>query len=139
MDGWMRAGVLRAGVHGGDLDEAVHRAHLVQIQLQQVDLPQLLLRSHRHRFNRAVVSEMWWRLRFLYGGYLSVAALLCLLSCLMSALFPFFSLICYYFVFMLFFFRGCSSLCLCLFSLFSLYVSCSSLCSDIMVLLLVCV
>lgn len=55
-DGCGATGVLRVGFHGGDLDAAVHRAHLVQVQLQQVDLSQFVLRNHRHRFHRAMVS-----------------------------------------------------------------------------------
>ena len=49
------AGVFRGGVHLGDFDEAFHRADLIKVSLQQVDLHHVVLRHCRHRFHRAMV------------------------------------------------------------------------------------
>ena len=49
-------GFLCAGLHSGDLDAALYRPDLVEVQLQPVDLPELLLRLHRRRFHRPMVG-----------------------------------------------------------------------------------
>lgn len=51
------AGVFGDCFYGGDLHAAVHRTYIVQVQLQQVDVPNLFLRHRRRRLHRSMVSN----------------------------------------------------------------------------------
>lgn len=55
--GFSGAGLFGAGVYGGDLDAALHRAHLVKVRLQQVEVPQLLFRRRRRGLHRSMVGR----------------------------------------------------------------------------------